>query len=134
MSADFRPKRGSRVSARDGARTHAIVPRHRRSRRFTGAAVPDYAGNASAKQPQNLRSPEEAQKAALAKLEEVSAVLARKSTPEEATEFKQWLLGIGQRVAEASNEGGFLGFGGVPVSDAEKATLADIARALKLPA
>jgi hypothetical protein len=33
-------------------------------------------------------------------------------------------------VAEASTEGGFLGFGGVKVSDAEKATLADIAKAL----
>ena len=32
--------------------------------------------------------------------------------------------------AEASTEGGFLGFGGVKVSDAEKATLGDIAKAL----
>jgi hypothetical protein len=33
-------------------------------------------------------------------------------------------------VTEASKEGGFLGFGGVQVSDAEKATLAQIASAL----
>jgi hypothetical protein len=33
-------------------------------------------------------------------------------------------------VAEASKEGGFLGFGGVQVSEAEKATLAEIAAAL----
>jgi len=33
-------------------------------------------------------------------------------------------------VAEASKEGGFLGFGGIRVSDAEKATLADINKAL----
>jgi hypothetical protein len=33
-------------------------------------------------------------------------------------------------VAEAAVEGGFLGFGGVRVSDAEKATLDDIAKAL----
>jgi hypothetical protein len=33
-------------------------------------------------------------------------------------------------VAEASKEGGFLGFGGVQVSEAEKATLAEIATAL----
>jgi len=37
-----------------------------------------------------------------------------------------WLL---SPAAEASMEGGFLGFGGVQVSDAEKATLADIAKA-----
>jgi len=34
------------------------------------------------------------------------------------------------KVAEASSEGGFLGIGGVQVSDAEKATLGDIAKAL----
>jgi hypothetical protein len=33
-------------------------------------------------------------------------------------------------VAEASTEGGFLGFGGVRVSEAEKATLAEISGAL----
>jgi hypothetical protein len=33
-------------------------------------------------------------------------------------------------VAEASAEGGFLGIGGVQVSDAEKATLGDISKAL----
>jgi hypothetical protein len=35
-------------------------------------------------------------------------------------------------VANASSEGGFLGFGGVQVSDAEKATLDEISKALKL--
>ena len=44
--------------------------------------------------------------------------------------FKAWLGAIAERVAEASKEGGFLGFGGVQVSDAEKATLAEIAGAL----
>jgi len=39
---------------------------------------------------------------------------------------------ISQAVAEASTEGGFLGFGGVRVSDAEKATLAEISGALGL--
>jgi hypothetical protein len=37
---------------------------------------------------------------------------------------------IAQNTAEASTEGGFLSFGGVQVSDAEKATLAEIASAL----
>ena len=32
--------------------------------------------------------------------------------------------------AEAGKEGGFMGFGGVAVSDAEKATLAEISTAL----
>jgi hypothetical protein len=40
--------------------------------------------------------------------------------------------GICKHVAEAAKEGGFLGIGGVPVSDAEKATLTEISGALKL--
>jgi hypothetical protein len=39
---------------------------------------------------------------------------------------------IAEHVAEAASEGGLLGFGGVKVSDAEKATLAEISSALKL--
>jgi hypothetical protein len=35
-------------------------------------------------------------------------------------------------VAEAASEGGFLGFGGVKVTDAEKASIADVAQALKV--
>ena len=62
-------------------------------------------------------------------LREVAAILDAKA-PSDAAAFKAWLSGISQQVADASMEGGFLGFGGVRVSDAEKATLADIAKAL----
>jgi hypothetical protein len=62
-------------------------------------------------------------------LRQASAVLDAKA-PEDAPAFKSWLNGVAAKVAEASTEGGFLGFGGVKVSDAEKATLADIAKAL----
>ena len=66
---------------------------------------------------------------AITALREVSALLDAKA-PEDATAFKAWLEDIARRVAEASKEGGFLGFGGVQVSEAEKATLAEIAAAL----
>jgi hypothetical protein len=66
-------------------------------------------------------------------LAEVARLLDAKA-PGEATEFKTWLYGISKKVAEASKEGGFLGFGGVEVSDAEKATLDQVGRALNLPA
>jgi hypothetical protein len=62
-------------------------------------------------------------------LVEVSAILESKA-PGDASAFKAWLRGIGQQVAEAAVEGSFLGFKGVRVSDREKATLADISRAL----
>ena len=73
--------------------------------------------------------PADAVQRSLANLREVSTILNAKA-PQDAAGFKAWLQAIGQNVAEASSEGGFLGIGGVQVSDAEKATLADISKAL----
>jgi hypothetical protein len=67
---------------------------------------------------------------ALESLRDVAAVIDQKA-PNDSAEFKMFLRGVGQKVAEATSEGGFLGFGGVKVSDAEKATLDDIAAALR---
>ena len=66
-------------------------------------------------------------------LRQVAGVVDTKA-PGDATAFKSWLRQISQHVAEAAKEGGFLGIGGVAVSDAEKATLAEISSALKLAA
>jgi hypothetical protein len=63
-------------------------------------------------------------------LRQVSALLATKA-PGDAATFKAWLRQISQSTAEAATEGGgLLGLGGVQVSDAEKATLAEISSAL----
>jgi hypothetical protein len=62
-------------------------------------------------------------------LKKVSVILAAKA-PGDAAAFKAWLCAISQKVAAASVEGAFLGFGGQRISDAEKATLADIAKSL----
>ncbi len=64
-------------------------------------------------------------------LRQVGALVDTKA-PADAAAFKGWLRRISQQVAEAAKEGGFLGIGGVRVSDAEKATLAEIARALEV--
>lgn len=63
-----------------------------------------------------------------------SAALLDTKAPDDAAGFKVWLAQIGERVANAASEGGFMGFGGVKVSDAEKATLGEISKALKLTA
>ena len=68
--------------------------------------------------------------ALLAALAGAGSILDTKASTE-APAFKRWLVQISERVAEAAGEGGFLGFGGVRVSDAEKATLEEISRALK---
>ena len=73
--------------------------------------------------------PADAVQRSLANLREVSAILDAKA-PQEAAAFKTWLRAISQNVADASSEGGFLGIGGVKVSESEKATLAEISKAL----
>jgi hypothetical protein len=73
--------------------------------------------------------PNEIKGRALDTLRQVAALVAAKA-PADAPAFKTWLAQIAENVAEASKEGGFLGFGGVQVSEAEKATLAEISAAL----
>jgi hypothetical protein len=66
-------------------------------------------------------------------LRQVGAIVDAKA-PADAAAFKGWLRQISQHVAEAAPEGGFLGMGGVAVSEKEKATLKEISAALKLAA
>ena len=73
--------------------------------------------------------PTQLKDAALAELRAVSKILDAKA-PEDAAVLKRWLQDVAQKAAEAGTEGGFFGFGGVAVSDAEKATLAEISAAL----
>jgi hypothetical protein len=75
-------------------------------------------------------TPPQVQEAAAEILRRTSDLLAKKATPEEATEYKKWLAKVAQATAEASKEGGFLGVGGTLVSDQEKAALAAVNTAL----
>jgi hypothetical protein len=59
-----------------------------------------------------------------------AAALVGKKSPGEADSYKQWLLSLAQKTAEASKEGGFLGLGGIPVSQAENSAVGDLASAL----
>jgi hypothetical protein len=67
----------------------------------------------------------------IAKLARVGEIIDTKAGAE-AAGFKSWLKQVAEKVAEAASEGGFLGFGGVKVTDAEKASIADVAKALKV--
>jgi hypothetical protein len=75
--------------------------------------------------------PAEIKNACIETLRQAAAIVDAKA-PGDAAAYKAWLQQISQHVAEAANEGGgFLGIGGVQVSDAEKATLTEISSALK---
>lgn len=78
------------------------------------------------------RKPAEACAAAVDRLREIAANV-RNTAPAEAPAFVDWLKTTATKVAEATSEGGFLGFGGEKVSEAERKTLADIDAALAAP-
>jgi hypothetical protein len=66
-------------------------------------------------------------------LQKAGAIVDAKA-PGDAAAYKDWMRQFSQQIAQAASEGGFLGIGGVPVSEAEKATLTEISGALKLAA
>jgi hypothetical protein len=79
---------------------------------------------------QKFTSVEEAHGYALEQCRQVGALVSQKASSQEAQEFKHWLVSVGQKVAEAAKEGGFLGFGGVQVTEEEKAAVNQLATAL----
>lgn len=77
-----------------------------------------------------IDSHEKLQQQLIADCKAVSVLLTDKATAEEATEYKEWAMSVAENVAKAAKEGGFLGIGGVRISDSEKQIFADIAQAL----
>ena len=72
---------------------------------------------------------EELKQHCLDNLRQALGLLEAKATPEEVAEFKQFVKTLSERVAEAHREG-FLGLSGEPVSDAERAAIAEVDQTL----
>ena len=77
------------------------------------------------------RDPDEIRAKGLAACRAVATLLREKANPEEAVEFKCWLTSLARKVAEAAKEGGFLGFGGTQVTEAESSAIDQIEIALR---
>ncbi len=82
--------------------------------------------------PYRGRPPEEIKEMTVDKCQQVADLLEQKSTPSEAAEFKAWAVAVGEKVANAAKEGGFLGIGGERVSAEEADVLAAVSSALGL--
>lgn len=72
------------------------------------------------------KDPAAAKAALMAKVTAGTDAVAANGGADEAKAYKQWIMGVAQATAEASKEGGFMGIGGVRVSDDEKAALAEL--------
>ena len=66
-------------------------------------------------------------------LRDAVGIVGAKATPAETDSYKAFVMTIAQAVASAHKEGGFLGFGGKQVSDAENTVLDEISVALGSP-
>lgn len=69
-------------------------------------------------------------------LERVKAavdLVTRKGSAAEAEAYKTMLVSVADKVANASMEGGFFGFGGVRVSDKERAFMTELKKAAGIP-
>jgi hypothetical protein len=74
-------------------------------------------------------SPEQLKEHALQNLREGVELLKGKASDDEVAEYRKFILGLAERVAEARKEG-FLGLRGERVSDAERAAIGEIETAL----
>jgi hypothetical protein len=74
-------------------------------------------------QMQNLKT------AVLERVRSAVALVASKASPAEAEAYRQMLVSVAEQAANASKEGGFLGFGGVRVSDKEQAFISEVTTA-----
>jgi hypothetical protein len=74
-------------------------------------------------------SPDELKQHNLDNVRQGVALLQAKATEEEVAEYKKFILGLAEKVAEARKEG-FMGLSGERVSDAERAAIGEVEAAL----
>jgi hypothetical protein len=67
---------------------------------------------------------------AIAAVKSAVALLSTKGTPADVAAYRAWIGAVAQGVAGAASSGGFLGFGGEKVSEAERAFLTEVEAAL----
>lgn len=75
------------------------------------------------------KTPAEIKEVVIAKLGQAGKIIDARA-PGEAAAFKSWLKYVADQVAESATEGGVLGFGGTRVTDKERATIAEVGKAL----
>lgn len=69
-------------------------------------------------------------KTVLERVKSAATLVASKGSAEEARAYKQMIVAVAERAANASKEGGFLGFGGVRVSAAEQSFINEVKAAI----
>lgn len=79
-----------------------------------------------------VKSKEQLRDLALQDAATAAGILNSKAQPQEAEQYKNWVLDIAEEVSKSAKEGGFLGFGGTQISESESDLFKDLAAALGL--
>ncbi|MFN8483126.1 MAG: hypothetical protein U0768_08785 [Anaerolineae bacterium] len=113
------------------AKSLAAVKQAGSSNALVQAVAEELVQDHNAAKPDDIKgkSPAEVVGQAAALLGQMSGMLSEKGSAD-GPGFKEWLIGIAAAVAHAAKENTSFGFGGVEVSDAEKAAVAQLAEAL----
>jgi len=77
--------------------------------------------------PGTLGVPDELRTQLPQRIDEAVRLLEEKATPEEAQEYRRFILAVADVVAHAAKEGGVLGIGGKEVSEREQVVLDELA-------
>jgi hypothetical protein len=115
--------------------SYSIAKAYTDARRQHGASqlLDDIVGEKPKLERPHVHSVDELKQQSLEHLRQGLALVEQKGTPEDADQYKQFVVGLAARVAEAHREG-FLGFTGDRVSDAERRAVSEVADALGVPA
>ena len=115
--------------------SYSIAKAYADARREHGASqlLDDIVGEKPKVERPHVHSVDELKQQSLEHLRQGLALVQQKGTPEDGDQYKQFVVGLAARVAEAHREG-FLGFTGDRVSDAERQAVSDVADALGVPA
>ena len=65
----------------------------------------------------------------LGRVKSATDLVVSKATPPEADLYRKMIVDVAEKSADAAKEGGFLGFGGVRVSDKEQAFITEVKKA-----
>jgi hypothetical protein len=84
--------------------------------------------------PSDMGQPDQLRAQLPQQIQQAVQTVESKATPEEAEEYRSFILRVADVVAHAAKEGGVLGIGGKEVSPQEQAALDDLAGKLGAPA
>jgi hypothetical protein len=82
---------------------------------------------------QRIQAGGDIQRASTERLQEALRLVTEKGSPEDAEEYKGFVLSVAQAAAEAHKEGGFAGIGGQRVSEEEQRALDELRRLMDAP-